>query len=200
MADSKSKLRTYLHIFLPTYAGLFIYTMLMVFTMILYQAQTIRQYLAFPNQLNAQNFIVTHLDRLLHSTLGEARTNIVVVGLFWAVVGLFVYIFLRGMARLIYELGEDLEERRYLWPKGSNRYKPLELLAERALFRIAVFIALIFYVVHVLSTILSGPVFPSFATTSAVLQYVFWFVIGCVIWHGLTVLLRLLVLRARLFG
>lgn len=205
MNNLKTNIRTYLHVFVPSGTGLVLYGFLSGLTIALHQVRAIQQYLDIPSEVHIERLVTGSIERLLQSTLGQGATNTLVVGAFWAVVGLFVYIFLRGVAKLMHEIGEDVVERRYLWPRGSDRYKPLELLLERGLFRIGAFLALVFYVFHPLAAVLHGQLFASMSlggwlATHQVLRLLVWFACGFVVWHGLLVLLRLLALRERLFG
>jgi hypothetical protein len=140
------------------------------------------------------------LEKFLNSTIGQSTTETLVVGLFWAIVGLGVYVFLRGIARFLTELGEGYEERSFLWPRGVNRNRPLVEAAELTVSRIVAFFGLMIVVFGLLTRVLSGPVWVDFIGPSTPIQILFWFPAGILTMHCCIVLLRLVVQRARLLG
>jgi hypothetical protein len=124
------------------------------------------------------------------------RTEVIVVGLFWAVVGLGVYIFLLGIARFISDLSAGMDERRYVWPKGVDRNQALRQAVQRIIFRILAFDGLIIVILGPLSRLLNGPVH-GYAAPG---KYIIWFVLLWFTMHLAVVLIRLTALKPRLFG
>jgi hypothetical protein len=106
--------------------------------------------------------------------------------------------FLRGLARYIAELDDGIEVRRYVWPKGADRSKPLRLTMERTAFRGFALFGLILVIFGPLPTIFRGPVMVGFLGENKILQYAVWFLAGLLIWHAIVVLLRLIMLKVRL--
>jgi hypothetical protein len=200
MPGNKTKLQNYLSLFIPSALGMVFYVFLAGLTIVLNQFNFIKHFLELPQSLQVSRAVAGWADKVLTTTIGESRTEALVVGLFWALVGLVVYMFLRGLARFIIELDDDISVRRYVWPKGADRYRPLRILAEQAVFRLSALIALAIVIFGPLAAVLSGPVFIDFIGDNQVLQYVIWFLTGVLLWHIIVILLRLLALRARLLG
>ncbi len=206
---SKSNIKAYLGLFAPSSQGIVVYVLLSGLTVVLNQFDMIKKYLELPNDLQISRVLAGWADHLLMNTIGPSRTETLVVGLFWAVVGLGVYLFLCGLSRLVIELDDDLNVRGYVWPRGANRDRPLQVFAEQTAFRLVAVAALLIVVLDPLAAVFRGPVFVDYLNSlgsqgslgsNQPLLYVVWFVAGFVTWHVVTVLMRLIALRARLFG
>src|SRR4051812_34792 len=109
------------NIFAPSGGSLVTSIFVMGTVIFLHQISSIQQYLEVPKSFNIFRIIASWLDKTLTSLIGQSKTEVLVVGLFWALVGLGVYLFLRGVSRFFTELSEGLDERDYLWPKGVDR-------------------------------------------------------------------------------
>lgn len=200
MDRKTSKLKTYFSLFTPSASGIVTYFFLAGLAIVLNQFDIVKQYLQLPHDFQFGHVVAGWADTFLTKTIGETRTETLVVGLFWAVVGMVVYLFLRGLARIAVELDDDLGIRGYVWPKGTDRYGPLRRLAEQFAFRLVAVVALIIVVFEPLAAVLRGPVFVDFLGPNHILQIVVWFVVAVIVWHVAVILLRLMTLRARLFG
>lgn len=195
----KSKTQAYFGLLLPSGIGAVLCGFGALLVIVLNQFPYIQRYLDLPANIEFTRFFAHKLDVLLTSTIGEARTNIVVVGLFWAVVGLAVYVFLQALSRFMMQIGEGFEEQRYVWPKGANRRQPIVQATELALFRLVAFIGLLFMVFQPLASLIKGVPFKDFIGPNLPLQYFIWFVSLFVVLHCCIVLLRLVSLKVRLF-
>lgn len=194
-----SKLKAYSNLFTPSVVGLILYAFLAGLTIILNQFEAIQHFLQIPHNVELGRIFALWLDQFLSGAIGESRTQTLVVGLFWAVVGLVVYAFLRGLARLAVELDDDLSIQGYVWPKGTDRFLPLKLFLEQAAFRLVAIVGFVLLVFGPVAALLRGPVFVDFLGPDKTIQFIVWFVAGMLTWHALVILARLLVLRARLF-
>jgi len=195
----KSKFKKYSSLFTPSPLSSIIGVFLSGMAIILNQFDFIKNQLQLPHNLQFGRMIAHWVDNLLTNTISQSRTETLVVGLFWAVVGLVVYLFLHGLARFILELDDDLDARRYVWPKGTDRYRPLRILTEQAAFRVVAIIILGIVIAGPLASVIRGPILIDFIGTNKPLQYVVWFIGGLVVWHLVAILLRLIALRARVF-
>jgi hypothetical protein len=186
---------------MPTWFGIFVSASLMAVTIIIHQFASIRQALGIPGGIDLQRMVSGSLDTFATHIFGQSRTNTVVVALFWAIVGVFVYVLVLGISGAMREFGSDIKERSYLWPREANPHKPLKGLIERVGVHMLAIVILALYVFLPLAVVLHGPLLlgSSLAQTSGLL-YATWFVLGTITWHGLTVVLRLLFLRDRLLG
>ena len=195
-----SKIKMYLSLLTPSATGIILYVFLAALNMVLDQFEMIKKVLQIPQNVEFTRMLASGADRLLSSAIGETRTETLVVGIFWAAVGLIVYVFLHGLSRIAVELDDDLVARRYIWPKGADRYAPLRVLEQQIIFRGAAIVGLIFVLFGPLAAVLHGPILKEFIGPSLIMQYVFWFLASVLTWHIVVILLRLITLRARLFG
>lgn len=200
MSDVRSKLSNLLGLLAPSPLSAIICVTLAVATLVLSQVESIRSFLLLPKNLEVFRTLAVGADTVLTSTIGESRTNVVVVGVFWAIVGLAVYLFLRGVARYIAELDDAVEVRHYVWPKGANRDSPLLTTLKRTLFRGLALVALLALVFGPLADTLKGPVLVDLIGTNQHIQNAVWFIASLLLWHAVVVLLRLVLLRQRLIG
>jgi hypothetical protein len=173
----------------------------MVLTIVVHQFANIREALGIPHGIDLQGLVGNGLNTAALHIFGADHTNTAVVALFWAVVGVFVYMLVLGITGALRELGTGLEEQTYLWPKGVNPHAPLKGFAERVGVHVLAFIILLLYIFLPLAIVLHGPLLlGSWLAGNSVLLHIVWFVLGTITWHGLTVVLRLLFLRERLLG
>jgi hypothetical protein len=195
--DRAGKIKQYFKVFTPSAIGMVAYVSIMAFIIVLQQFDSIRQYLQLP-KLDFLETSTRWLEQFLNATIGQTSTATLVVGLFWAVVGLGVYIFLRGIARFLGELGEGIEDRGNLWPRGVDRNRPLVEAAERTVSRVMAFFGLMIVIFGPLTTVLSGPIWTQFLGPNQIVQILFWFPAGVLTMHLAVVLVRLIVFKARL--
>jgi hypothetical protein len=190
------KTEIYRALLLPSAIGAVFYTFASALIIFLHQFTFIEHYLQIPDNVNFLRMFLGWLDRTVTAIIGETRTEVVVVGLFWAVVGLGVYIFLLGIARFISDLSAGVDERRYVWPKGVDRNQALRQAIQRIIFRILAFDGLVIVILGPLSRLLNGPVHGY----TAPVKYIIWFVLLWFTMHLAVVLIRLTALKPRLFG
>jgi hypothetical protein len=188
----------YISLFMPSAIGLVLYTTIAGMVILLHQFDFIKQYLQIPREVDFLRMFTGWVDRVVISSFGESMTAMIVVGVFWAFVGLGVYIFLRGIAHFIAELSEGVEARSYLWPKGVSRNSAFVDASMKVAFRIFATIGLILMVLGPLVRLLDGAVFVDFIGQNAVLQSVVWFICMWLTLHVCVVLARLIVLKPRL--
>ncbi len=193
------KIKKYLGVFTPSAIGMVIYVSTMVFVIVLQQFDSISESLEVPS-VNFLQTIVQWLDKFLNATIGQSTTETLVVGLFWAVVGLGVYIFLRGIARFLTEISESYEDSGNLWPRGVDPHRPIVEAAERIIVRIMAFLVLMVIVFGPLAAIFSGPIWVNFIGPNPWMQLLFWLPVGILTMHICVVLIRLVAFRARLLG
>jgi len=200
MQNKPTKLQNFLGLFLPSPISGVFSVFLAAATLALNQVDWVKHYLRLPSNADVQRTVTRGADHVLTSVLGQSRTDVLVVGAFWALVGLGVYIFLRGLAQYIAELDDDISVRRFVWPKGADRGRPLRAMFERTAFRAAALAGLILVLVGPLAKTLKGPVFIDFLGPNKIVQYIVWFIASLLLWHAAVVLLRLVALRVRIIG
>jgi len=182
-------------LFAPSWIGTIIYSFLSLFAIIVNQFADIRSFLEVPHNVQLMRIVTVWIDQSLTNVIGKSRTETLVVGLFWAIVGLVVYMFLRGVAQFLMNLEENFTARKYVWPRGTNRYAPIKRLAEQAILRLGALVGFVFVVFVPLAAVLRGPVFVDIIGDSMPIQYVVWFVASYLSWHLAVILLRLVTLR-----
>lgn len=189
-----------LQLFTPSAIGVVLYTFLAVLFIVLNQFSFVEQYMQIPHNFQLTHVIFTNLDHILTRVLGESRTAVFVVAAFWAVVGLGVYVFLLGVIHFINDLGNGYEARGLVWPKGANRNHELAAAFQRIALQTFAFIALIYVVFQPMAAVINGPVFVDFIGPSLIMQFIGWFIASWLTMHVFVVLLRLVVLKPRLFS
>jgi hypothetical protein len=205
MKLSATTLKAYTHILLPTGLGGVVYVLLSGLAMVRFHFTAIQKYLYVPSNLNVEGWLLGQVEHGFDVLFGADKTNTIVLALFWAVVGFFVYLFLRSLGTLFHEMGEDLEERRYIRPQGTDPNQRLRQFFERLLFQFIALILAFSYFSHIIVPLVHGHHFVSgdiwgWLGTSSIVHYVVWFFVLCLAWHGFVILLRLTTLRLRLFG
>lgn len=196
--QQNTKIKQYFALFVPSATGAVLYTFFSGLVVVLNQFGFVKDYLQIPRDFNFLRVITGWLDSALTALIGQSRTETLVVGLFWAFVGLGVYVFLQGMARFILELGDGIDARKYYWPKGTDRNRPLVEAAQRFAFRATAFIGLVFVVFVPLARLLDGPVWTVFLGPNVPFQLVVWFMVLWLTLHLCVVLMRLVALKPRL--
>lgn len=195
----QSKTQKYLNVFVPSGLEMVFIVSVALMLPVLHYFEVIQQYIGLSGSLNIGSILKGWLDTLLNSTLGQGFTETFVVGLFWAMVGLGVYIFLRGVMKLLFDISESMGERGYVWPRGADRHRPMVVAIERTSFQVVVALILFFWVVQPVVRLLEGPVFVDAIGQSMILQYIIWVVLTVLSLHFAVVLLRLVLLRERVF-
>jgi hypothetical protein len=137
---------------------------------------------------------------LTHSLHGYADNFFLV--LFWIIIGIIMYSLLRGLAAMFLDLETSLEERDFLWPTYADPNKELRAFIGRAGFRLAVLILLLVYALTVMPKVLHGlnNLLDHGGNRLQTGLHALWFLaIAWLLAQMFVVLLRLLVLRLRLF-
>lgn len=195
----KSKAKRILNVFIPSGIEMVIIVTIGLTLLLLDYFEVIQEYLGLPREIEFAQTVKNVLDVALSSTLGQGRTETFVVGFFWAIVGLAVYVFLRGISKVMFDLGESIDQRGYVWPREANRYRPLVTVLERTAFQFVAFLVLVYWLLQPLARLLDGPVFIESIGGSQALQYLVWFLMIVGALHIAVVLARLIMLRDRLF-
>ncbi len=192
------KTETVASVFSPSAIGVVWYLFFSGLVFSLHQLPAIQQYLRIPRDFNVARLLSSGLEDVLNSLIGSGRTAALVVGAFWAVVGLIVYLFLRGIAQFITELGEGMEQREFVWPNGTNRNRRLIEAGERVLFRVLAFAGLVFMVFVPGAHLLEGPIFVDWIGPDVFLRSVVWLLVSIFVLHICVVFTRLVLLRPRI--
>lgn len=185
----------YLVLLLPSAISTVFCTFAAGLVVVLNQFSFIQGYLQLPSDVNLGRLPLNWLDHTVTGLIGRSATQVLVVGLFWALVGLVVYMCLWGFMRFVSDLSEDLSTRRYIWPGAAGRSRAIHGAIMRALFRVFALALLITLLLVLLPGELKRP-----GSTLGLLGYGLWFLGLWLTLHGVVVLLRLITLKSRLFG
>lgn len=194
------KAKPYKPLFMPSPIGIVMYSFLAALIIILKQFGSLERYLQIPHGLQLTQTVFTGADHVLNKLLGSGRTAALVVGFFWALVGVAVYVFLWGLARFMNDLGAGYESRGFVWPKGADRNSQVMQVLKRGAFQVLACIGLLAVVCGPLAAVINGPVSVALLGENVVLRYALWFAAIWVLLHVAVVLLRLIVLKPRLFS
>lgn len=160
-------------------------------------------------QIDVWNFdlreiIFGSLSDFLTGLIGQQAADAIVLGLIWAVVGLLVYMAMYGISRIITELGHDLEEMHFIWPKGTDRRRPVIDLIKRVSFQIIAGIILFSYIFNIGDLLLTYRLPSIFGLdgfdSNPFVKAAVFIIIAMLLLHLLVVLLRLTTLKRRVFG
>lgn len=135
-----------------------------------------------------------------HTGSGDSPINKILLFVFWACVGLAIYFLAVGIVRAVGEVRELEEESSYL---HNDRRAIMRNFVTRFLIRVGALVLLLvvvwLYLREVLPYVLSATKL-SGVTAQSLLTYVAGFGLLIVMAHLLTILLRALALRPRLFS
>lgn len=199
-SSSAQRHRPITQLLTPSAMGVVLYTFLAVLCIVLNQFSFVEQYLQVPHNFQLTHVLFTGLDDILTRVLGESKTAVFVVAAFWAVIGLGVYFFLLGIVHFISDLSKGYEARGMVWPKGANRNHELAMAIKRLVFQLFAFATLLYVVFQPLAAVINGPVFVDFLGPSLIVIFIGWFIASWLSMHLFVVLLRLMVLKPRLFS
>lgn len=189
------KFELYRALILPSAIGVVFYTFASAMVIILNQFSFIQQYLQIPGNVSFMRMFLDWLDGFTNHMLGQAHTEVIVVGLFWALVGLVVYLFLHGLAHFISDLSDDLETQHYLWPGASARSRAIHDAIARAVFRLFAFVMFVIVALVLTPAEIKGP-----AGAASVPHFALWFIALWATLHLAVISLRMVMLKTRLFG
>jgi hypothetical protein len=200
MANTQPKLLNYLKVFSPSAIGLVFYVALAAAIIFANQFSFINKFLQLPTNLHVGREIARLADTGLTATIGSSKTTTLVVGLFWAGVGIVVYFLLRSLAKVAVELDEDIGAATYVYPKGADRSRPIRSLFARLILQGIAVAGLFAVVLGPLAEAIHRPVLTHLLNLGIVSTYIVWFIVLFLLFHFSVVLARLVVLKPRLFG
>lgn len=202
MHDASERLVAYTRILQPTAAGIIVCVAVSILALIAHQLPAIQNQLDIPANWNAGSVLLTIVGDILVKFLGTSKVDTVILSLFWAAVGLIVYLFLRAAIAFVSELAEDVfESGHYVRPRQKELRGEMYRLTERTFFRLIILVIMWFYSLWLINFFLRGSTAGNhFARhgNGELLRDGILFVANCLAVYGLIVLLRLFMLRDRL--
>ena len=191
---------------LPSTIEICAYLLFAVITMLLCNVDAVQKFFMVTQDIDLRLAVLGSIESLLAGLIGRSAAAALITGVFWGLVGMLVYVLLWLAINFSTELTNDLSITRYVHPKGSSTLSPLMHLLLRVLFQLLVATILFFYVnflIRGLTPLLTSSYartfdgWPSVPNIFGSLVAIFGQMAAM---HGATVLIRLVVLRKRVFG
>lgn len=191
---------------MPTGIELIVYSTLALITLAASNIGVFKDLFMLENNFNIYHLVIGSLEDLLTHLVGQHNAANIVSGVFWGIIGMFIYTFLWLSGNFSTELSNDLAITQYVHPKGVDTYSPLKHLVLRIIFQISIGILLIFYI-NLLVRVLMSVWTTEFSTLASnwlqirsISRATIAFVSQILGLHIFTILVRLLTLRKRVFG
>jgi hypothetical protein len=206
MKSSDHKITSHIDILMPTAAGVIVYVILSLVSVLLQQIPHIQRYLNLPSNWHVGSAFLVVLNDFLLKLFGTSRLDTIVLSFFWVIVGLVVYLFLKAAVTFFVEMAEDVaESARFIHPRAQKSDSETHDLLRRGFFRLMVLIIAVFYFVWMIEFFAHGsaaevPFFGQLFTSFPIIRDCLLFFAQCVAWYILTIFLRLLWMRRRLLG
>ncbi len=190
---------------LPTGLELIAYFLIGLATVLFSNFNAIEHVLFQSSDISFHQTTVHFLDKELGKLLGEKGTSTLVVGVFWGVVGVIVYTFLWLVSHFSAAVSTNFAVRKYIYPKGADPNQPLKAFFIRSLFRLVSTLVLLFYL-HLFVQVL----LPQWAWAfqhlvqrwpelGSIGKAVLMLIVEIGALHAIAILLRLALLRTRVF-
>ncbi|HUC87997.1 MAG TPA: hypothetical protein VMR95_02515 [Candidatus Binatia bacterium] len=198
---SNSKTKVFVRLLSPSATGLVLYAIVAFLI-------TVVQVIYLSSKLNNLQQGVRSTFHLFGSwfinLVGSNRVNSLAIYIFWLAAGVVVWFILKAAASNVNELIDDLNLRKYIWPKQAEHNRPLIGFIEHSLFRLAILIVLLFYIQRVVGNLFglftNGSPHISWINNHIAVEAAFIFLSWVVVLHGFVILLRLIALKTRLFS
>ncbi|HSX44801.1 MAG TPA: hypothetical protein VLF39_01655 [Candidatus Saccharimonadales bacterium] len=203
---NRNKLLAIVSWLLPSGSGVIIYFLTSVLTLSLSNANYFRSFFDLPQNFHFKNALLDSINNLVQRFVGDHIARSAIVALFWALVGLLVYMVIWVMINYSDEIGNDLAVTKYMHPRNSDTRSPLRGLIVRIAFQVIALIILIIYLNMVINVIIPriGNLYRQSIHQWPSLQSVGHGSLGLlcefVALHLIILLARLLTLRKRIFG
>jgi hypothetical protein len=206
MKLSRHTIIAHTDILVPTASGVIVAVVLSLTSVLLRQAPSYQRYLNLPTNWHVGSAFLLLLNDFLLKLFGTSRLDTIVLSLFWVVVGLAVYLFLKAAIAFFIEMAEDMAEAaHFVKPREQLGVNETQELLQRGFFRLVVLVIICFYFVSMIEFFAHGssaaiPFFGHHFANFPLARDCMLFVAQCIAWYVLTILLRLLVMRRRLLG
>jgi hypothetical protein len=150
--------------------------------------------------------VLDSINDLIQRFVGDHVARSAVVAIFWALVGLAVYLLIWALINYSDEFGSDLAATGYVHPKNVNTTAPLIYFITRIAFQIFSLLLLVFYINFLIGVLIprlgvfyqtSTKLWPS---TNSLENGLIGIIGEFAIIHVIVVLIRFLLLRKRIFG
>lgn len=206
MTQIATKFSAYTDLLRPTATGIIVAVVLSMVTLLLHQVQNFQRYLNLPSNWHIGSVLLVLVNDFLLKLFGTSRLDTIVLSIFWVLVGLVVYLFLKATILFFVEMGQDItQSNHYVQPTNRGSRGETSQLVTYTFFRLTVLIITIFYFVWMLTffsrqSASNVTSFGHWLSNIPLLRGIIFFLLECFAWYVLTVLLRLIFMKNRLFG
>jgi hypothetical protein len=192
-------------ILLPTAIGMIGYAIFAVICLVLSNYRAIQRTFHISSDLPSQvlQYNLRIISDVLTNIFGKSTADTIQLGIFWAIIGWGVYILIFEIQVLMSNFGHSLAETTYVRPKYSNRFQAIQEFFIKFLARIVILVVLVVYLETLLGYLFKNILGRHSAQNdlpTPPLTYFLLFGALLLLFHGLTILLRLLLLKKRLLG
>ncbi len=205
MSTQNHNLKTTFYWTLPTsleLVGWFYVSLVTVWTSNLGQ---IRSVLYIPDDFNLFQALLNSVENLLSKVIGQATAGKLVLVVFWALIGMAVYMLVWASQNLTTEFGNSVALTKYAKPRGSDHKAALKYFVSGLVFRLFAGIILLLYI-NVVVTILVPywsdvyrSMIQSWPDPKLITQASLAIVTQTICLHFITILTRLVLLKRRVF-
>lgn len=191
---------------LPTWAETVVYFFLSVATMALSSQSFLKSWLYVPKDFNIFREVLHSIDSFLPRILGERIGGSLSLGIFWGFIGMIVYLIIWLFMNFSTELNNELVLSKYVHPTNTAPQPHVRQFIAKLVFRMFVLVIMVFYI-----NLILGSLLPFFGTKyrlviaewskhNYLVSTLLLTIAGQMLsLHAITVLVRLLLLRKRVF-
>jgi hypothetical protein len=123
-------------------------------TLAVSNAGFLRSFVFLPESFQLKSAILDSLNNLVTRLVGDQIARSAIVAIFWALVGLVVYLLIWLVLNFSGELGNDLAITKYVHPRNVDTHSPLRDFVSRVSFQFVTLCVFIFYINLVIGTLL----------------------------------------------
>lgn len=205
MLESLHKHKALVLWLLPSWGEFFSQGAIAILTAILANLSFINSSLSVPSDFHAGLLTANAINALLNKVLGQQVSASLASGVFFALVGLFIYVIFWLLANFSSEVGNDISVTGYVHPKGVDTQSPLRNFVSRTAFRASAALLLTFYVGLILTTLLLAWIFryqqvvAFWPNINHLINGVLTIIAQTFALHIFIVLIRMVLLKKRLF-
>jgi hypothetical protein len=186
----------------PSLLGIIVYVFIILVPIV---TGLIISKLSGSTSLSTTNFDGTFISGAVvdfNNLINAKQVNSILDYAFWAIAATIIYTIAHAVVGGADELSRDLRIRKYVWPKGSDRNKPLEMYIGQFVLRIFIGILILLYIFKVLPVLYRYINFTYLNSTNSgniatIITYIF---IEILILHTGVLLLRLFRMRNRVIS
>ncbi len=188
---------------LPTASEIVAYIGLGLLTVLVANIRAFRSSFLLPENFQVKKAIFDNIDNLLN-LLTFHKTDVVVTAVFWAFIGLVVFLLFTVVLTFSSEFTNELGTRRYIYPKGANRNFIFRAYLQSMLLRLVALCLLLFYTFVVFGAlmpwVLSHYVMQGGFNYSYIITVLGILLLEILMLHFFAILGRIIFLKKRIFG